>query len=107
MTDVDNWPAGRAPGREQCQAVCIHLIVPPLRPRRTVERLLHVNGEEDGAIEIDCHENVLLLVATDSVTKSTGRPISGKLDQLGWQWAKVPSKTRQPIPLRSEECALR
>src|SRR5688500_722847 len=106
MPGVDDRPAGRAPGGKQCRAVRIYLIVPPLRPGRAVERLLHVDGEEDGAIEIDCHENRLLRVGTDSVTKSTGRPISGRLEQLGWQWAKVPSKTRQPIP-RSEECALR
>src|ERR671911_3173825 len=98
VTDVDDRPAGRAPGGEQCQAVRIHLIVPPLRPRRTVKRLLHVDGEEDGAVEIDCHESRLLLVGTDSVTKSAGRPISGRSDGLGWQWTKVPSKTPQPSP---------
>ena len=61
MADVDDRPARWAPRGEQRQPVRIHLVVPPLGPGRAVERLLHVDGKEDSAIEIDFHEIALLL----------------------------------------------
>jgi hypothetical protein len=53
MAHVDDWPPGRAPRVEQCETIRVDLLIPAARPRRTVESLLHVDGEEDGVVEIE------------------------------------------------------
>ena len=56
VADVDARAAGRAPGGEQREPVGVDRGIPAARPGRRVERLLQVDGEQDGAVEIDSHE---------------------------------------------------
>jgi len=55
MADVDDRALGGSPCGEQGEAVRVDGLVPAAGPRRYVERLLHVDGEEDGVVEVEFH----------------------------------------------------
>ena len=88
------WMIGRPAVRHASSSArpfASDLIVPAARPGRGVERLLHVDGQEDGAVEIDCHENPLLPAAGPLAHKKCiGASHKGTaVPSLGWQWART------------------
>jgi hypothetical protein len=78
MANVDDRPARGAPGGKQGQAVGIDVGVPPPRPAGAVEGLLHVHGQEDGAVKIERlgHSRNLQLLAGTVPIKTAGKGIN-------------------------------
>src|SRR5438477_8848148 len=72
MADVNDRALCGAPCAEQREAVGVDLLVPAARPGRRVEGLLHVDGEEDGAVEIDGHGRCLYKSAVPGAYKKGG-----------------------------------
>lgn len=95
---MDYRSALRTPRLKQSQAVRIHSGIPATRPGGTVERLLHVDGKENGAVKVECHGVRNKPSVSLSLTKSANRPISGGCVCLRWQCSELPSKDARPSP---------
>lgn len=79
MPDVDDRSARRAPFGEKREAIGVGLVVPAPRPAGLVEALLHVDGEKDGAVEVEVHAGEIIEEGAGALINSLRRPISWAL----------------------------
>src|SRR5690349_15246257 len=102
MPHVDDRAAGGAPFGEQRETVGVGPIVPAPRPAGLVEALLHIDGEKDGAVEVECHGVQLIQMPAIRPINSLGRPISWAL--VRWPHPRLRAAN---LPSGAFECASR